>query len=209
MWRGNASRSRPGGAEPQQAKPPQDVTGVPELMGDHLPVVQRIAARLKRRYPWVESEDLYGYASLGLALAASAYEPDRSIPFSHFAFSKGTYLAVDEMRKSRVLRRGDRSRPPYIYSSSTAWATSETARTDPVDAGWEKAWDQMEAKDHCESLLRGTSSRDRRLLMMYYGEGLTFKEVGDILGISESAVSFRHAAVMRRLRRLMRIRTSR
>lgn len=204
MFRSDASRSGPRDAEP---RPERARSRSLELVDDHLPVARRIAARLKRQYPWVDAEDLYGYASLGLTLAAHAYQPDHRVPFSRFAFSKGTFLAVDEMRKNRILRRGDRKSTPYVYSSSRAWADTKSPADDPIDADWEKAWKQMEAKDHCESLLRGMRRGDRRILMMHYGEGLTFREIGDILDLSESAASLRHAAAMRRLRRLLRTRT--
>lgn len=44
------------------------------------------------------------------------------------------------------------------------------------------------------------SQREQLLLSLYYNEGLTLKEVGQVLGISESRVSQIHTAVVLKLR---------
>ena len=61
---------------------------VERLVKGHLAMARSIASRLKRRYVWVDSDDLYSYSLWGLTQAASAYAPDRGVPFANFAASK-------------------------------------------------------------------------------------------------------------------------
>lgn len=48
--------------------------------------------------------------------------------------------------------------------------------------------------------ITGLPERERRLLTLHYRGGLTFREIGASLGVSESRVSQLHTQVMRRLR---------
>ena len=51
-----------------------------------------------------------------------------------------------------------------------------------------------------EVATKGLSDKERRVVAMYYFDGLTMKEVGSILGISESRVCQIHSQVMKLLR---------
>ena len=56
-------------------------------------------------------------------------------------------------------------------------------------------------RDLVEHLQKRLETDDRRLLQMYYADGLTFAEIGMVLGVTESTVCLRHTALMRELRR--------
>ena len=55
---------------------------------------------------------------------------------------------------------------------------------------------------------RGLSSKERRVISMYYFDGLTMKEIGSILGISESRVCQIHSQVLRLLKERYRRRAA-
>lgn len=149
--------------------------------------------RLHRCYTWVGMDDLQSYAYLGLAKAASYYQPDRGIPFPIFARRKGAFLAIDEMRKDGVVtRRGSRAQPQ----------TSGDAALDYPDPHSQSDAHRLELKDFCRSMLKKLSSSDRQLISLYYADELTFREIANVFHISESAVCLRHKAVLLRLRRL-------
>ena len=55
-------------------------------------------------------------------------------------------------------------------------------------------------KDVRELITRGLSRAERLIVMLYYFEEMTMKEIGDTLDLSESRVSQMHSAVLERLR---------
>lgn len=63
-------------------------------------------------------------------------------------------------------------------------------------------------KDLVEFCQRNLSVKERYILMMYYFEDLTLKEIGTILGLSESRVCQLHAKLISRLRAYLKRRTS-
>ena len=144
----------------------------------HMPLAGRIATRLHRSYGWVGLDDLRGYAYLGLALAARVFESDRGIPFDRFAATKARYLAIDEMRKDGVVQRRG-GKPTEVAAELT-----RTVR-DPKSARDHEA---MLSRDLCATLLGKLNAQDRRLLMMYYADGLTLREISQVMRISESAL---------------------
>ena len=93
-------------------------------------------------------------------------------------------MALDE-----VLRGGDRSE------------RSTLGETLP-DGSWGPG-DTFEAKESKEALVRavdGMPERERTVLMMYYYDGLTLTEIGDVLGVTESRVCQIHTKALRQLR---------
>ncbi|MGC8594343.1 MAG: sigma-70 family RNA polymerase sigma factor [Candidatus Kryptoniota bacterium] len=65
-------------------------------------------------------------------------------------------------------------------------------------------YEDNELKDHVLRLLKELPERERIVVTLYYYEELTFKEIGKILGISESRVSQIHTEVINRFRKLLR-----
>lgn len=171
--------------------------GYAKLAQRHLPLAENIARRLYRRYRWVDPEDLGSYAYLGVTLAARTFDPDRGVPFERFACTKAMYLAIDEMRKDGVLRRADATRHNQDNS------VQEVEMPDPAA---DRAAELMEAREFCEQMYHRLDPSGRKLLTMVYAEKLTYREISDVLGISESAVCLRHKAILEKLRRQTSVR---
>ena len=68
-----------------------------------------------------------------------------------------------------------------------------------------KAFASLERRDMCESLLGKLKDCDRKLLMMYYADQMTFVQIGVVLGLSESGARLRHKSVLAKLRRVARL----
>ena len=177
---------------------------VTEMAREHITIARQIASRLKRRYTWVAMDDLYSYSLLGLTQSANAYDPSRGVPFPNYASQKGMFWAIDEMRKDGVLRRRSSANMPRVLPFSEAGLGSNS------DEGWtpdiqdlkaDQARNLMEVRDLSRTLLKRLEEQDRNLLMMYYSEHMTFREIAKVLKISESSVCLRHKALIKRLRR--------
>ena len=186
-----AKEAKPQDADMENAGVEDDTE---DLAVKHISMANGIAVRLSRWYSWVSLDDLRSYAYLGLALAARAYEPGRGVPFPQFAWRKGMYLAIDEMRKDGVLSR-----------RRTTPAPTFTALTPEIpDPHAPKGHAAVDRQDLCGELLKKLRPQDRQLLVMYYTNELTFKDIAKVFDISESAVCLRHKALIQRLRRLGR-----
>jgi len=59
---------------------------------------------------------------------------------------------------------------------------------------------QLVQKDLCRTLTQGLSATERMILMLYYYEQMTMRELGATLNLSESRVSQIHTALLARLR---------
>jgi len=97
--------------------------------------------------------------------------------------------SVGMMALDEVLRGGDRS------ERSTLGETLPDSGHGPVDT--------LEAKESKEALIRavdGMPEREKTVLTMYYYDGLTLSEIGDVLGVTESRVCQIHTKALRQLR---------
>lgn len=61
----------------------------------------------------------------------------------------------------------------------------------------------IQKKDLRDLITRGLNQKERLIIVLYYYEQLTMKEIGQTLGLSESRVSQMHAAILLRLRKLL------
>ncbi len=59
---------------------------------------------------------------------------------------------------------------------------------------------QFQCKDVKEWVTRGLSRAERLIILLYYFEGMTMKEIGETLALSESRVSQMHSSILERLK---------
>lgn len=82
--------------------------------------------------------------------------------------------------------------------NGTSLAEVLTTYDDPYEELMER--EQMQA---LQQAIESLSERERRVIQLYYYEGLTFKEIGQVLGISESRVYQLHTRAIARMREQM------
>ncbi len=172
------------------------------LAEEHLPLAATITQRLQRRYPWIDSEDLYGYALLGLTQAARSFCGDRGVSFAGYARVKGGFLAVDAMRQDGLLRRADAATTPATLCWSQYISDGpEGGACEVLDEQSACGHHTVDVHDLVASILGSLDPDDRRLLLMYYADGMTFREIGQVYHLADSTICLRHKALLRRLRR--------
>ena len=76
------------------------------------------------------------------------------------------------------------------------------ARHDPGPAGADPAqeMDATEMKDHLADAIARLPEREKLVVALYYYENLTFREIGEVLGVTESRVSQLHTKAVLRLK---------
>jgi RNA polymerase sigma factor (sigma-70 family) len=197
------------------------------LWKGHLDLVGIIAGDLGRLYPWVDAEERTGYAGLGLARAVDVYDPSRCGDVRAHLRVRGRYAAIDQMRRDRVVRRGEgpacgdqagadpcrdprrrRSgrgglgRPGEPPPAVRVGANAVDARTPGVfvPARDDPRLEALDAREQCRSLLRRLPRRKRRMIEQYHLAGRSLREIAREEGVTVSAVSAQVRSGMRRLR---------
>ncbi len=114
------------------------------------------------------------------------------------------YLNMEEgeVRKVRneLVRRQLLSLDSYIFEDD------ESVHVELVQSN-EKSpdviYEKEELREKLKEAIEQLSERERLVLALYYVEELNFKEIGKILGVSESRISQIHSSVISKLKRLL------
>jgi RNA polymerase sigma factor for flagellar operon FliA len=111
------------------------------LILDHVPLLQHIAGRLSLELPAkVEREDLLGWGMLGLLAAADAWEPERGLKFSTYAYNRIRGAILDELRRQDFLPRGRREAVRDLDRALSALKQELGARPTPEQLAERLGW---------------------------------------------------------------------
>jgi len=116
-----------------------------------------------------------------------------------------------EMAKKMRMRLGDfrkmqrDARATGLVSLSRKWFETDSSRDvreiDVLeDSRSEDPFEQFQQKDVREWVTRGLSRAERLIIILYYFEKMTMKEIGSTLALSESRVSQMHSSILERLK---------
>ena len=179
----------------------------------HLAFARAVAARsLDPRCRGADREDLIAWGVVGLVQAAERYRGDLGASFGAYAARRVRGQVLDALRERDPLTRSARRAyreaqriaedlpPPYVEISLDRLAelgdsglaapdgiVAESAHRDP-------RWDGVARE------LRALTKLERRVIVLSYGRGLTLREIGLEVGLSESGVCRVRARALRRLR---------
>ena len=72
--------------------------------------------------------------------------------------------------------------------------------SDPAAADPQQALDTTEVKERLSDAIASLPEREQLVVALYYYENLTLREIGEVLGVTESRVSQLHTKAMMRLK---------
>jgi RNA polymerase sigma factor for flagellar operon FliA len=179
----------------------------------HLAFARAVAARsLDPRCRGADREDLIAWGVVGLVQAAQRYRGDLGASFGAYAARRVRGQVLDALRDRDPLTRSARRAyreaqriaedlpPPYVEISLDRLAelgdggiAAPDAIADPgrrIDPRWQSVARQ----------LRSLGKIERQVIVLSYGRGLTLREIGMQVGLSESGVCRVRARALRRLR---------
>jgi RNA polymerase sigma factor for flagellar operon FliA len=113
-------------------------------------------------------------------------------------------LSVDELQES-LLEVANSS----VYALDELWAISDSSGdqvslldtiSDPSASDPQEALDTSEVKERLSEGIAGLPEREQLVVALYYYESLTLREIGEVLGVTESRVSQLHTKAMMRLK---------
>ena len=107
------------------------------------------------------------------------------------------------MREFRKLQRD--ARAVGLISLSRKWFETDSSKdVREIDVIEDKRTDDpfraAQRKDIRDLVTRGLSRAERLIILLYYFEEMTMKEIGETLDLSESRVSQMHSAILERLK---------
>ena len=173
----------------------------------HLSFARAVAARsLDPRCRGQDREDLIAWGVVGLVQAARRYRGDRGASFGAYAARRVRGQVLDALRDrdplTRTARRAFRSAqrvsedlpPPYLEVSLDRVGDLPDGSRAPGAAKPDERWAGV------ARALRDLPALERRVLVLSYGRGLTLREIGREVGLSESGVCRVRARALRRVR---------
>jgi RNA polymerase sigma factor for flagellar operon FliA len=175
----------------------------------HLAFARAVAGRaLDPRCHGADREDLVAWGVLGLVQAARRYRDDQGAPFGAYAARRVRGQVLDALRERdpltrsarrayRLAREQDADLPQPVVEVSldrVVAAGLEPAMAARCRARRDRRWDRVARE------LRALPPLERRVLILSYGRGLTLKEIGAQIGLSESGVCRLRARALRRAR---------
>jgi len=201
-----------------------------ELIERYAPLVKRIAYHLLARLPAsVQVEDLIQAGMIGLLEVSTKYDATKGASFETYAGIRIRGAMLDEVRKGdwapRSVHRNTRMVSDAIRAIEAK--TGRDAKDHEVAAELLFSFDDLlqdgeheglhedGASTHMEpardlederfqgalaDAIANLPERERLVLALYYDEELNLKEIGEVLGVSESRVSQLHSQCAARLR---------
>jgi RNA polymerase sigma factor for flagellar operon FliA len=184
-----------------------------EAIEAHLPLVHQVVRRFLRKLPSnVCRDDLVSAGVFGLMDALRKNGGGEGPAFEWYARVRIRGAIVDALRQQDWLSRRARWAVASGAEQGRGAATAVVSFDDlgageqgaaMADEGAASPEERAEANDARRRLERAVAQlpdRERLIVSMHYFEGVLFKDIGALLGVSEPRVSQLHARAMGKLR---------
>lgn len=193
-----------------------------KLVAHFLPLARYVAYHCWKKLKTdiqTDLDDLTSCASMALMDCVERFEPGRGVLFTTWAPMRLHGAALDHIRSMdwvpRLERKAQRKGKvnPVAMTSLEAdrnFATSQTSnynfdttsfRDAVTDGRKSERVVNLNNREFFDEACKSLNQRDRMLVIAYYQDDLTMKEIGSALGLSESRVSQCHSDILRRLKK--------
>jgi RNA polymerase sigma factor FliA len=177
----------------------------------HLQFARAVASRsIDPRCRGADREDLIAWGLVGLVQAAHRYRGDRGASFGAYAARRVRGQILDALRERDPLTRSARRAFRAAQRASEDGVEAAPATPPYVEVSLDRIGDVPEVPraagrrderwPRVASALRDLTPLERRVLVLSYGRGLTLREIGGEIGLSESGVCRLRARALARVR---------
>ncbi|HEV8671164.1 MAG TPA: sigma-70 family RNA polymerase sigma factor [Candidatus Limnocylindria bacterium] len=179
----------------------------------HLAFARAVAARsLDPRCRGADREDLIAWGVVGLVQAAQRYRGELGASFGAYAARRVRGQVLDALRARDPLTRSARRAyreaqriaedlpPPYVEISLDRLAELGDGGIATPDALAEAGAPRDPRWQYVAREVRSLSQLERHVIVLSYARGLTLREIGTEVGLSESGVCRVRARALRHLR---------
>src|SRR3954452_148799 len=176
-----------------------------QLVVAYSPLVKYVAGRMSSGLPaHVEEADLISYGLLGLINAIERFDPGREIKFETYAITRIKGAIIDEFQEALV-----KISTSTVVALDELWSVSDSSGDavslldtlhDENAPDPEAMLAQSELKDRLADAIAALPEREKLVIALYYYENLTLREIGEVLGVTESRISQLHTKAVLRLK---------
>ena len=158
---------------------------------DPLTLTKHLYYKLCRRIFNVEKDELFSVALVAIAKCLEKYDPSLDVPLGAYCASVGFHQAITELRSSGLVPR--KTTPCYNTNGRMRTFCASQFNDDSgmdLDNFFSCSTPQSEAdqREALEYIMRGLFPDQREILMMYFMDGMTHKDIGTRLGKSFSQI---------------------
>ena len=195
-----------------------------KLIIEYSPLVKLVAGRLSMYLGYnVEYDDLVSYGIFGLIDAIDKFDLGKEVKFETYASLRirGTIKQV-EMRTGKNASDEEIAQELGLSEDElTTWqsqlkVTNIVSLNEYLEQGAEPVMDarrnshfiqpedkveEEELKQKLEESLEVLTEKERKVILLYYYEDLTLKEISSILEVSESRISQLHTKALLKMRK--------
>jgi len=204
--------------KPARSIPPMSVgKSVPsptvEELRTFMPLVHRAVAGFVRKLPpSVQRDDLVAAGTYGLVDSLRRHKGDRGPQFEWYARIRIRGAIVDELRAQDWLTRRARGHANSEVTASTQTRASFVGIDDLPGGEGSLAscgdpvpnvldvLEQRSEREHLTKVVGELPERERYVIVAHYFEGVQFKSIAQVLGVSEPRVSQLHTRAVDLLR---------
>ena len=136
----------------------------------------------------VEYDDLVGYGVFGLIDAIDKFDSGKNVKFETYASLRIRGAILDQIRKMDWIPRSLRQKQKKI---DAAMAKIE------ADSG------KVATDDKLVQAIDLLTEKERSVIVLYYYEDMTLKEISMTLDVSESRVSQLHTKALSKMKKIM------
>ena len=193
------------------------------LILQYIYLTKYVVGRVKVSLPPTFSfEDISSYGVEGLIDAVEKFSPKMGARFETYALVRIRGNIIDKIRSQDFLPRSVRRKIKDVKEAQEALkakfgrtaTNSEIASSDGdieiidtiQDSHALTPHDELEEKDvkkELEAALKRLPERERTIMVLYYHENMTLKEIGEAINVSESRISQLHAQAIMKLKNLL------
>jgi RNA polymerase sigma factor FliA len=184
------------------------------IMEQFIPLVRTQAELRMAKLPphaICEVDDLVAAGMVGLSDAIRGFDGSRDIKFETYAVQRIKGSILDYLRQNDWVPRLERQRGnatpliesmehPYEDGNGLEKSVHVLEQSSEAAPGAE-----MEASDLIEKATSFCDKTEKFIILGYYTDGLTMKQIGESLGVSESRVSQLHSSVLARMKVRMNV----
>lgn len=181
------------------------------LVERYLPYAGKISRYLYGKLPdSITFDEIQSYAYSGLLEAIERYDASNSVSFIGYAAKRIKGAVYDELRQQDFLPRDVRKKGPVEMESIEEIRNAEIVSSDSSQAYTDQNIQQSDFAPVIEdrvfilSLLKKLSCFERKVIYLYFWQGLTMKEIGQTVGYTEGGISIVLKRAITRLKKMTR-----